>query len=66
MAYTQTQLDALETAMAEGVMSVQYSDRRVTYHSLAEMERLRATMRRELGLTDTKVTRRFAATSKGL
>jgi len=51
MAYTQTQLDALETAIAQGALSVQFSERKVTYHSLAEMERLRNTMRSELGVS---------------
>jgi len=50
MAYTQTQLDALEEAIAEGALTVQYQDKRVTYRSLAEMETIRAAMRRALGL----------------
>ncbi len=45
MAWTQTDLDALETAIKAGVRSVTYSDgRSVTYHSLSEMLDLRAAM----------------------
>ena len=37
MAYTQTQLDALDVAIAEGVLTVSYDGRTVTYRSLNEM-----------------------------
>jgi len=50
MAYTQTQLDALEAAIAQGALSVQFGERKITYHSLAEMTSLRDTMRSELGV----------------
>jgi hypothetical protein len=39
--YTQTQLDALDTALAEGVLTIEYDGRRVTYRSLAEMQSIR-------------------------
>jgi hypothetical protein len=51
MAFTQTQLTALETAIAQGALSVQFGERRITYHSLDEMIRLRDTMRSELGVS---------------
>ncbi|PPK72667.1 hypothetical protein B0F88_103100 [Methylobacter tundripaludum] len=57
MAYTQTQLNALETAIAQGALSVQFGERRITYHSLAEMERLRNTMRSELGVATPATAR---------
>lgn len=50
MAFSQTQLTALETAIAAGATSVQIGTRRITYHSLAEMIKLRDTMRSELGV----------------
>lgn len=51
MAYSQSQLDALEAAIAQGALQVQFADRRVIYHSLAEMMRLRDAMRAELGMS---------------
>ena len=51
MAWSLSDLTALETAMASGTLSVRFSDgRMVTYHSLDAQMRLRATMRAELGL----------------
>ena len=49
MAFTQTQLDTLEAAIATGARTVAYADRTVTYNSLAEMLALRAQMIAELG-----------------
>jgi len=69
MAFTQIQLDALESALAQGVLSVQYNDRRVTYHSLNEMIKLRNTMRAELGVAAPAASRSRIiniATGKGL
>jgi hypothetical protein len=64
MAFTQTQLDTLETAIADGVLSVQYADKRVTYRSLDEMLKLRDAMRRDLGLSPSG--RIYHSPSKGL
>lgn len=49
MAFTQEQLTALESSIALGALEVQYTDRKVKYHSLSEMMRLRDAMRAELG-----------------
>ena len=69
MAFTQNQLTILEAAIAQGALSVQYADRRITYHSLTEMIRLRDTMRSELGVS-TPITNRsrlvYVSTGKGL
>ena len=46
--YTQTQLDALDTALAEGVLTIEYDGRRVTYRSLAEMQSIRGRIYRSL------------------
>ncbi len=46
--WTQANLDALEAAIAKGVKSVSYGDRRVDYNTLDEMLKLRATMRDEI------------------
>ncbi len=45
MAWTQSDLDALETAMKSGVLTVHYSDRTVTYRSMTELMDLREAMK---------------------
>lgn len=50
MSFTQTQLDALTEAIAEGTFKVKYQDKEVTYRSLEEMIKLRELMRQELGI----------------
>lgn len=47
-AWTQADLDVLEAAIASGARTVSFSDRTVTYNSLAEMLQLRALMRAEV------------------
>jgi hypothetical protein len=59
VAWTQTQLDALEAAIARGVRTVTYGDKSVTYSSLIEMMALRSTIVAELaaaGGADTSRT----------
>jgi hypothetical protein len=41
MALTQTDLDALDAAIASGVLTVKTSDRTVTYYSIAELKAAR-------------------------
>lgn len=65
MAYTQPQLDALETAIAEGALKVEYGDKKVEYRSLNEMIRIRDIMRSELGQLP-KPRRTLASFSKGV
>jgi len=48
MAFTTTQLAALEEAIARGVLTVRYQDRTVTYNSISEMLKLRSVMLGEL------------------
>jgi hypothetical protein len=50
MAFTLAQLDALEAGLAAGATSVSYEGKSVTYRSIDEMLRLRAIIRRALGL----------------
>lgn len=69
MAYTQTELDALDRAIAQGALSVEYGDKKVTYRSLDDMLRTRQLMRDELGLngaTPANNGRRYGSFSKGL
>lgn len=53
MAYTQQQIDNLKAAIAEGALEVLYStpngQRKVTYRSLAEMNKILADMEQEVG-----------------
>ena len=39
MAYTTTQLAALQSALASGELSVEYDGKKVQYRSIAELER---------------------------
>jgi hypothetical protein len=69
MAFTTDQLTELETAIAQGALSVRYGDRSITYNTYAEMIRLRDSMRSELGISTPATNRsRFInlPTGKGL
>jgi hypothetical protein len=61
MAYTTTQLADLRAAIAEGVLSVRFSDgRQLTYRSLDEMRRIEATMAAELeSSTNVRIRRTY-------
>lgn len=48
--FTQERLDALESAIAEGILRVKYSDKEVTYQSMDDLLKARALCRRKLGL----------------
>jgi hypothetical protein len=41
MAFTQAQLDALETAIASGTLEVRYGDKTVRYQSTSDMIKAR-------------------------
>ena len=64
MAFTQTDLNALNQAIGSGVMQVQYADKNVRYRSLDEMMRVRAVMMAELNQL-TAPRRKFPVFSKG-
>lgn len=51
MAYTQADLDAIQEALASGALTVKHRDRQVTYRSLAELERVEAKIKAQLGQT---------------
>jgi len=63
-AFTQTQLDTLNAAIAQGVLEVKYADKTVVYRSLREMMAIRDVMKQELGLK--KSGRKYAKHNKGL
>lgn len=47
--WTQADLDAIETAIAQGVKRVEYNDREVEYRSIKEMKEIRELIKRSLG-----------------
>lgn len=65
-AFTQEMLDKLEAAIASGAMEVRYSDKIVKYQSLTDMLRIRALMRRELGLSTGTTGRVLLSHDNGL
>jgi hypothetical protein len=48
MAFTQTQLDALETAIASGSLIVHYGDKYIRYQTTTDMIKARDIMRDQL------------------
>jgi hypothetical protein len=62
MAFSETQLTALESAIAQGALTVSYrgaggEQRTITYHSMTEMLRLRDMLRSELGVAAPSISR---------
>lgn len=66
MAFTTQQIEALERAIAEGVTSVQYQDKKVTYASIDDMIKALNLMKQQLGLTNKQAGRVYMEHSKGL
>jgi len=65
MPWTQTQLDALKTAYAQGIRSVTFGDRTTVYQSQAEMADAIARIEAELARAATPPRpRQYAAYSK--
>ena len=62
MAFSQSKLDAIEEAISNGSLEIEYSTsggvkRRVQYRSLDEMLKIRDLMRAELGVTPGRTKR---------
>lgn len=58
MAYTQSDLTALQAAIAKGAHSVRMNGEEVVFRSLAEMERIEAKIKLEIGASArSRVTR---------
>lgn len=66
MAYTQLEYDTLVKAIAQGALTVEYGDKKVTYRSLADMLKIKKIMEDELSPSTAKPARRYAQHSKGL
>lgn len=65
-AFTQARYEAISAAYAEGVLEVQYEDRKVRYRSRNEMAGIIREMERHLGITTGAPRRTRIAHSKGL
>ena len=63
MAWTQTQIDALKTAIASGVLTIKHGETLTTYRSLAEMRTALALMEAEVN--STRPSRTVAKFSQG-
>lgn len=61
MAFTQTQLDALDEAIASGTLEVSYDHKKVQYRSLAEMMQIRRMMADEIARAGAPKSRRRVA-----
>jgi len=69
MAFTLDQYNILNAAIAQGALTVEYADKKVTYRSLDEMLEIRDLMANELGLNGTSPKtkgRTYGTFSKGL
>lgn len=67
MAWTQADIDALKSAMKSGALTVRYSDKSVTYRTLAEMTQLLGLMQDEVNAAagTTQVRRVTIGSRKG-
>jgi hypothetical protein len=65
MAYTQSQIDALKTAMASGVLTVRHGETTTTFRSLAEMQKQLSIMESDVAGTTTRPRRTVAAFGNG-
>jgi hypothetical protein len=65
MAFTQTDLDTLNAAIATGTRSVRYGDKQVDYKTLDEMLRARQIIMAELGLLTVASKKFYARHNKG-
>lgn len=66
MAWTQTDINKLKTAMASGVLTVRHGETMTTFQSLAEMQKQLERMEAEVsGATNTPRRRSVAGYSAG-
>jgi hypothetical protein len=67
MAFTQTDIDNLEAAIARGVKKVKQGDEEVEYRSLSEMERTLRSMRQSVApRSSRRIAATYPRTSRGL
>ncbi len=66
MAYTQTDLAAINAALLRGEKSVQFADRSVTYRDIAEIIQVRDIIIAELAPATVRRRQYLGVSSKGL
>ena len=68
MAWTQTDVDSLKQAIADGrgARSITFADQSVTFHTADEMLKLLAVMQQDVARAAGQSRTRYAATSKGV
>jgi hypothetical protein len=64
--WTQADIDELKSAISGGILTVKYTDRTMTYQSLAEMRALLADMQRDVSAASGQANYTLAATRKGV
>lgn len=57
--FTVEALQSLESAILQGIQTVKYTDKEVTYRSLDEMVRIRALLRNKLGMNEANGEKGF-------
>jgi hypothetical protein len=65
MAFTLEQYNKLDEAISQGVLKVEYADKKVEYRSLTEMLTLRRLIAIELGLVTQGGGRKYVKYSSG-
>lgn len=65
MAWTQTDLDAIETAIASGTLRVQFADRSVEYRSITELLKARDAIKNNLGAAASTSRTSYVQHSRG-
>lgn len=66
MAFTSTDLDTINAAIASGAKMVRYADKTVEYHSMEEMMRARELIMNQLGVNAGTSRVTVSQFSKGL
>lgn len=65
MAFTSTDLDNIKAAIASSELTVRFADgREVTYRSMSDLERAKATIERELYASSTSAVRQVRLYSR--
>lgn len=65
MSFKQSDLDSINKAIASGALTVEFSDRKVTYRSFNEMLKTKQLIEKELGLNKNKIKKITPSYSKG-